>query len=42
MTLTVRLFPRKWPCLAAGFMNAGNEFVLHLYIVCFTIRWGNK
>ena len=42
MTFTVRLFTRKWPCLAVGFMNTGNEFVLHLYIVCFTIKWGEK
>ena len=27
-------------CFAIGFIAAGNEFVLHLYLICFRIRWG--
>jgi len=38
--LKIEFFPRKWPCFAVGFISAGDEFVLHLYVVCFTIRWG--
>lgn len=32
--------PRKWPCFAVGFFSSGDEFVLHLYLICFRIRWG--
>jgi hypothetical protein len=38
--LTTEFFPRLWPCFAVGFFSGGNEFVLHLYLVCFRIRWG--
>lgn len=38
--LNVEFFPRKWPCFAVGFFSGGNEFALHLYVVCFRIRWG--
>jgi hypothetical protein len=38
--LTTEFLPRKWPCFAVGFMGSGSEFVLHLYLVCFRIRWG--
>ena len=38
----ISLFPRRWPCFAVGFVNGGDEFVLHLYLVCFTIRWGQR
>jgi hypothetical protein len=38
--LTTEFLPHKWPCFAVGFVSSGNEFVLHLYLVCFRIRWG--
>ena len=38
--LNIEFFPRKWPCFAVGFFSGGNEFVLHLYLICFRIRWG--
>ena len=38
--LITEFLPRKWPCFAVGFIASGNEFVLHLYLVCFRIRWG--
>ncbi len=33
-------FGVKTMCFAVGFVSSGNEFVLHLYLVCFRIRWG--
>ena len=38
--LTTEFLPRKLPCFAVGFVSSGSEFVLHLYLVCFRIRWG--
>lgn len=38
--LKTEFLPRKWPCFAIGFFSSGDEFVLHLYLVCFRIRWG--
>ncbi|UOF82918.1 hypothetical protein [Caudoviricetes sp.] len=38
--LITEFWPRKWPCFAVGFIASGNEFVLHLYLICFRIRWG--
>jgi hypothetical protein len=36
--LTVEFLPSKWPCFAIGFIKGG-EFVLHLYLVFFHLRW---
>ena len=41
LQLKVEFLPRKWPCFAVGFIGSGSEFVLHLYLVCFCIRWGH-
>jgi hypothetical protein len=38
--LTTEFLPRKWPFFAVGFIAGGSEFVLHLYLVSFLIRWG--
>jgi hypothetical protein len=38
--LTTEFFPRKWPGFAVGFFSSGQEFVLHLWLVCFRVRWG--
>ena len=38
--LNMEFLQRKWPCFAVGFTSGGNEFVLHLYLVCWRIRWG--
>jgi len=38
--LITEFWPRKWPCFAVGFVGGGNEFVLHLWLVCFRVRWG--
>ena len=38
--LKTEFLPRKWPCFAIGFFSSGDEFILHLYLVCFRIRWG--
>ena len=38
--LTAEFWPRKWPCLAVGFKSGGDEFVLHLYLICLRVRWG--
>jgi len=38
--LITEFWPRKWPCFAIGFVSSGNEFVLHLYVICFRIKWG--
>jgi len=38
--LTTEFMPRAWPIFAVGFVGGGNEFVLHLYLICFRIRWG--
>jgi len=38
--LTTEFWPRKWPCFAIGFMSGGDEFVLHLYLICLRVRWG--
>jgi hypothetical protein len=40
INLRTEILPRKWPCFAIGFISNGGEFVLHLWLVCFTIRWG--
>ncbi len=40
LQLKTEFFPRKWPCFAIGFFSSGKEFILHLWLVCFTIRWG--
>ncbi len=37
---TAEWLPRKWSCFAVGFVSGGNEFVLHLWLACFRIRWG--
>lgn len=41
LQLKIEFLPRKWPCFAVGFFSSGNEFVLHLYLVCFRIVWGH-
>jgi len=38
--LKTEFLPRKWPCFAIGFFSSGDEFIVHLYLVCFRIRWG--
>ena len=40
ITTRTEFFPRKYPCFAIGFFASGREFCLHLWLVCFTIRWG--
>ena len=38
--LTTEFLPKKSPFFAIGFIAGGNEFVLHLYLICFRIRLG--
>lgn len=38
--LALEFLPRKYPCFAVGFIGSGKEFILHLWLVCFRIRWG--
>lgn len=37
--LRIEILPRKWPCFAVGWVASGREFVLHLWLVCFTLRY---
>jgi len=35
-------FPRKWPCFAIGLNARGDEFTLHMWLVCLRVYWGPK
>ncbi len=36
----VEFFRHKWPLLAVGFVGAGNEFVISLWVIDFRLTWG--